>query len=135
MSYINPRVLDRGLEVLVRESHRLALTISEPADWLTADEATVATTWAPQMAISLFGSVPESIAVVGPANAVAGRKVTVGPVTNGNVVREGIASHWALLDDTNKRLLATAPLAATIELTEVNPVFTLTQFDIIMPGV
>ena len=62
--------------------------------------------------------------------------MTVGPVHDGNVVRDGVASHWALIDDTNKRLLAAAPLAASMSLTpDVNSAFTLTAFDIVMPGV
>ena len=134
MSYLNQRVFDRGLEVLVQDTHRIALTIEAPTDWQSADDATVGTTWTPQAVVSIWGPDDPPPLVTGPSNALGGRKVTVGPVVNGVVVREGVATHWALLDDVSERLLASAPLALSISLTPDSPVFTLTQFDIVMPG-
>jgi len=71
--------------------------------------------------------------VTGPYAAATGRKVTVAGVPEGQVTVDGIATHWCLLDDSSARLLASAPLAAALSVVAGND-FTLTPFDIVMPG-
>jgi len=130
MGYLNPRVLDYGLEVLVRGTSRLALTSEEPTDYETANDLSLGSTYTPQ---ALIGDLPGL--VVGPSNALAefGRKVTVGPIYYGWVAVEGIASHWCLIDDSKELLLASGVLSDPLSVV-VNNAFTLNAFDIILPG-
>jgi hypothetical protein len=120
MSYLNPRVLDRGLESLVAEATRLIINPAQPADYAAADSAALG---------ERIGA-----SLVGPQNAASGRRVVVGPVTDGVVSVAGTAAFWALVDDDGERLLATAPLSNELAVS-VGNAFTLTVFDITLPGV
>lgn len=61
-----------------------------------------------------------------------GRKVTISAITDGTVTGTGTASHWALVDTVNSRLLATGSLSASQAVTSGNT-FTLAAFDIGIP--
>ena len=69
----------------------------------------------------------------GPANGdVSGRKITVDAITDGTVNTTGTASHWALCDAGNTKLLAAGPLNSPQGVTATNT-FTLTAFDVEFP--
>ena len=51
-----------------------------------------------------------------------GRQVTVNAVTNGSVIATGTASHYAIVDTVNSRLLATSSLTATQAVTSGNTI-------------
>lgn len=61
-----------------------------------------------------------------------GRKVTVSAITDGTVTGTGTATHWALVDTANSRLLATGALSSSQAVTSGNT-FTLAAFDVGIP--
>lgn len=61
-----------------------------------------------------------------------GRKRTVAAITDGTVTATGTATHWALVDTANTRLLSTGAMAASQAVTSGNA-FTLTAFDVGVP--
>jgi hypothetical protein len=63
---------------------------------------------------------------------VSGRKVRIVAIDNGTVTDTDTATHVALVDDTNSRLLAVQELSAGVAVTNGNT-FTLTAFDIEIP--
>lgn len=120
MAYINDRVFDNGLTVLDTEANRLDICSQEP---VTYAEATSTYT--------LGNKTPPSVGA--PADRTPnGRKVTVAAITDGTVTGTDDATHWAISDTGNSRLLATGPLAASQAVTAGN-VFTLAAFDIGIP--
>ena len=121
MAFIADRVLDLGLNVLSTEANRLDICSSEPADF------TAATTTA-----SLGNKT--SLSVGNPeARTPDGRKVTVALITDGVIDGTGTATHYAIVDTVNSRLLATGSLSASQAVTSGNT-FTLAAFDIGIPG-
>ena len=121
MSYLDARVLDRGLEVLVRETTRLLIGPHEPTDYHDAVN-------------TALGHVVPS--VVGPSNYLpVGRKVIVLEVIYGRVLYDGDAAFWSLVDDRESalRLLAAGSLAYALDVAAGNA-FTLTAFEIAIPG-
>lgn len=120
MPFINDRVFDNGLMVLDTEANRLDICSSEPATF------TAATTTA-----SLGNKT--SLSVGAPADRTPnGRRVTVAAITDGTVTATGTATHWAITDTVNSRLLATGALSASQSVTNGNT-FTLGAFDIGIP--
>ena len=121
MPFIADRVLDLGLNVLSTEANRLDICSSEPADF------TAATTTA-----SLGNKT--SLSVGNPeARTPDGRKVEVAQITDGVIDGTGTATHYAIVDTVNSRLLATGSLSASQAVTSGNS-FTLAAFDIGIPG-
>lgn len=120
MAYINDRVFDNGLTVLDTEVNRLDICSQEP------------TTYAQATSTYTLGN-KTSPTVGAPADrSPSGRKVTVSAITDGTVSGTGTATHWALTDTGNSRLLATGSLSASQSVTSGNT-FTLTAFDIGIP--
>lgn len=121
MPFIADRVLDFGLNVLDTEANRLDICSSEPATYAAATGSA-----------SLGNKTPLSI---GPpaARAPSGRRVTVAAIADGSVTATGTATHWAITDTVNGRLLATGALAASQLVTNGNT-FTLGAFDAGIPG-
>ena len=121
MAFIADRVLDNGLSALSTEATRLDICSSEPTSY------TEATSTAPP-------STTTGDRVGAPAaRSPDGRKVTVASISDGSVSGTGTASHWALTDPGNSRLLATGALSASQAVTSGNT-FTLAAFDIGIPG-
>jgi hypothetical protein len=58
-----------------------------------------------------------------------GRMVTVAAITDGSVTGTGTATHWAIVDTGNTRLIATGALSASQAVTSGNT-FTLAAFNI-----
>ena len=121
MAFIADRVLDNGLSALSAEATRLDICSSEPTSYT---EATSTVTLGNKTGVSV--GTPT-------ARSPDGRKVTVASISDGSVSGTGTASHWALTDPTNSRLLATGSLSASQAVTSGNT-FTLAAFDIGIPG-
>ncbi|OGO35665.1 MAG: hypothetical protein A2W35_05335 [Chloroflexi bacterium RBG_16_57_11] len=122
MAYLNDRVLDNGLTVLDTEANRLDICSSEPT---TYGQATT------DGAVSLGNKTSLSIGVPSDRTP-TGRKVTVAAITDGTVTDTNTATHWAITDTGNSRLLATGALASSQVVTDGNT-FTLAAFDIGIP--
>ena len=101
MAYLNDRVLDNGLSALTSEADELIICSAEPATFAEAD-ATYA-----------LGSKASPTVGAPAARAPSGRKVTVSAITDGTVFATGTATHWALVDTSNSRLLAANSLSAS----------------------
>lgn len=121
MPFIADRVLDQGLSSLQTEGTRLDLCSSEPT---TYTQATSTASLANKTAIGIGAPA---------ARVPSGRRVTVPAQTNGSVTGTGSATHWAITDPANSRLLATGALSASQSLTTGNT-FSSTAFDIGIPG-
>lgn len=120
MASLNDRVFDNGLSVLDTEANKITITSAE------------ATTYTEGNATYALGNTT-SISIAAPSDRTGGgRKVTVSAVTNGSVTGNGTATHYAILDTANSRLLATGSLTATQVVTSGNT-FTLSAFDIGIP--
>lgn len=120
MATLNDRVFDNGLTVLDTEANKITITSQE------------ATTYTEGNATYALGN-STSISISAPADRTGGgRKVTVSAITGGSVTVTGAATHYAILDTVNSRLLATGSLTASQAVTSGNT-FTLSTFDIGIP--
>ena len=120
MSFIADYVLDAALAKLDTEANRLDICSQEPT---TYTEATSTYT---------LGN-KTSLSVGAPADRTPnGRKVTVAAITGGSVTATATATHWAIVDTGNSRLLATGALASSQAVTSGNT-FTLGTIDIGIP--
>ncbi|RUW41528.1 hypothetical protein EOA37_09715 [Mesorhizobium sp. M2A.F.Ca.ET.015.02.1.1] len=120
MSYLNPLVLDNGVQYLKDHANRLHICSAEPADY------------AGTLTVSLGTKNTPAVSVPGD-RAPSGRKVTISAITDGAVSANGDASHWALVDTVNSRLLAAKALDAVLAVNN-GDTFTLPAFDIGIPG-
>lgn len=121
MAYLNDRVYDNGLTVLDTEATHLYLCSQDPTTFAQAN-----TTYALANKASISIGAPA-------ARSPNGRKVTLAAITDGSVTANGTATHWAIVDTTNSRLLATNTLTASQVLTSGNT-FTLVAIDIGFPA-
>lgn len=120
MPYLDARVLDNGLTVLDVEATHLHITSAEATSFANVSTVTLGN--------------KSSLSIGAPAaRAPNGRKVTVSAITDGAVTANGTATHWAIVDQVNSRLLAAGPLAASQVVTNGNT-FTLGAFDIGIPA-
>lgn len=120
MATLGDRVYDNGLIVLSTEANRLDICSQEPTTFTEAtDTYTLGNKTSPTIS--------------NPSDRTGGgRKVTISAITDGEVTGTGTASHYAIVDTVNSRLLATGALDAPQAVTDGN-VFTLTAFDIGIP--
>lgn len=117
MPFIADYVLDAALAKLDTEANALYITSQE------------ATTYAGATSTFALG-VKTSITVSAPADRLPnGRKVTVAQFSNGTVTGSGTATHYAIVDTVNARLLATGALAQSQAVTSGN-LFSLADMDI-----
>lgn len=120
MSFIADYVLDAALSKLDTEANRLDICSQEPATYAAATST-----------YSLGNKT--SLSIGAPADrSPNGRKVTVAAISDGTVSGDGTATHWAITDTSNSRLLATGALSASQAVTSGNA-FTLAAFDIGIP--
>lgn len=120
MASLGDRVLDNGLSALDTEADKLFITSAEATTYTQA-----ATTYA-------LG-VKNTPTVSAPADRTGGgREVTVSAITDGSVTGNGTATHYALVDSANSRLLAAGALSSAQAVTAGNT-FTLTSFKIGIP--
>lgn len=120
MATLDNRVFDNGLTILDTEANKVLVT-SQEAGTYTEANATYA-----------LGN-STSLSIGAPADrSGGGRKVAVASITDGSVSATGTATHYALVDTNNSRLLATGALTASQAVTSGNT-FTLATFDIGIP--
>ncbi len=120
MATLGNRVFDNGLTVLDTEANAIHVTSQEATDYTEATST-----------YTLGNST--SLSVGAPADRTGGgREVTVAAITDGSVSATGTATHYAIVDTANSRLLATGSLNASQSVTSGNT-FTLATFDIGIP--
>jgi hypothetical protein len=120
MATLNDRVFDNGLTVLDTEANRIDITSQE------------ATTYTDATSTSTLGN-STSLSIGAPADrAGGGREITVAAITDGSVTGTGTATHYAIVDTVNSRLLATGSLSASQAVTSGNT-FTLSSVAIGIP--
>lgn len=125
MAYLNDRVLDYGLNVLDTEANRMDICNAEPTTYAQA------TTTPGSSGYSL--GYKTSYSIPAPSDrSPNGREVVCPAVTDGTVNYTGTASHWAVTDTSNSRLLATNTLAATQAVTSGNT-WTSTSYAVGIP--
>jgi len=120
MPSLNNRVFDNGLSVLDTEASRIDLTSQEST---TYTEATSTHT--------LGNSTSLSIAAPSDRSG-GGREVIVSAISDGSVTGNGTATHYAIVDVSNTRLLATGSLTASQVVASGNT-FSLGSFTIGIP--
>lgn len=118
------RVLDLGLNVLDTEATHIYICSAEPADYTQAT-ATYALGNKNYGAGNVFGAPA--------AGSPNGRKVSSAAFTDGPVTANGTASHWAVVDSVNTRLLAVGTLSAGQAVVSGN-LFALATFSIQLPS-
>ena len=120
MATLNDRVFDNGLSVLDTEATAIHVTSQEASSYTSATST------------HTLGN-STSLSIAAPSDRTGGgRKVTVAQITDGSITGTGTATHYAIVDVTNTRLLATAALTASQAVTSGNT-FTLATFDIGIP--
>jgi hypothetical protein len=120
MAFLNDRVFDNGLTVLDTEANKILITSAE------------ATTYTEANSTYALGN-STSLSIGAPADrSGGGRQVTVAAITDGSVTTTGTATHYAIVDTVNSRLLASGALSASQAVTSGNT-FTLTSTTIGIP--
>ena len=120
MATLNDRVLDSGLSVLDTEANKIVVTSQE------------ATTFTNANATYALGN-STSLSIAAPTDrSGGGREVVVAAITDGSITATGTATHYAIVDTNNSRLLATSTLSASQSVTSGNT-FTLASFTIGIP--
>jgi len=119
MATLDNRVFDNGLTVLDTEANAIHITSAE------------ATSYANVAAVTLGNST--SLSIGAPADRTGGgREVVVAAITDGSVTGTGTATHYAIVDTVNSRLLATSTLTASQSVTSGNT-FTLSSVAVGIP--
>ena len=119
MATLNDRVFDNGLTVLDTEANAIHITSAEATDFANVS------------AVTLGNST--SLSIGAPADRTGGgREVVVAAITDGSVTGTGTATHYAIVDTVNSRLLATSTLTASQAVTSGNT-FTLSSVAIGIP--
>lgn len=119
MAFIADYVLDAALAKLA-EANRLDICSQEP------------TTYAEATTTYTLGN-KTSLSVGAPTDRTPnGRKVVVAAITDGTVTGTGTATHYAISDTGNSRLLATGALSASQAVTSGNT-FTTGTVDVGIP--
>tara|TARA_R110000822_G_scaffold7074_1_gene29263 strand:+ start:3655 stop:4023 length:369 start_codon:yes stop_codon:yes gene_type:complete len=119
MATLDNRVFDNGLTVLDTEANRINITSAE------------ASSFANVAAVTLGNSTSLSIGAPQDRSG-GGREVVVAAITDGSVTGTGTATHYAIVDTVNSRLLATGSLTASQAVTSGNT-FTLSSVAIGIP--
>jgi hypothetical protein len=120
MAFLGDRVFDNGLTVLDTEANAIHITSQEAVDYAGATST------------HTLGN-STSLSVGAPADrSGGGREVTVAAITDGSVTGTGTATHYAIVDTVNSRLLATGALTASQGVSSGNT-FTLGSFTIGIP--
>jgi len=120
MAFLDDRVFDNGLAVLDTEANAIHITDSEATDYTDATST------------STLGN-STSLSIGAPQDrSGGGREVVVAAITDGSVTGTGTATHYAIVDTANSRLLATGDLTASQAVTSGNT-FTLSSVAIGIP--
>ena len=120
MATLNDRVFDNGLTVLDTEANAIHITSQEATDYTDATST------------STLGN-STSLSIGAPQDRTGGgREVVVAAISDGSITGTGTATHYAIVDTVNNRLLATGALAASQSVTTGNT-FTLSSVTIGIP--
>ena len=120
MASLGDRVFDNGLTVLDTEANRIDITSQE------------ATTYAEATSTYTLGN-STSLSIAAPSDRTGGgREVVAAAISDGSVSGTGTATHYAIVDTSNSRLLATGSLSASQSVTSGNT-FSLASFTIGIP--
>jgi hypothetical protein len=120
MATLDNRVFDNGLTVLDTEANKLLITSQEAASFTEAN-----VTYALGNTTSLSIATPSD-------RAGGGREVIAAAISDGSVTGNGTATHYAVVDTVNARLLATGSLTASQVVSSGNT-FSLGSFTIGIP--
>jgi hypothetical protein len=120
MATLDNRVFDNGLTVLDTEANKLLITSQEAASFTEAN-----VTYALGNTTSLSIATPSD-------RAGGGREVVAAAISDGSVTGNGTATHYAVVDTVNARLLATGSLTASQVVSSGNT-FSLGSFTIGIP--
>ena len=120
MATLDNRVFDNGLTVLDTEANKILVTSQEATTFTEAN-----------VTYALGNSTSLSIAAPSDRSG-GGREVVVAAITDGSVTGTGTATHYAIVDTVNSRLLATSTLTASQAVTSGNT-FTLSSVSIGIP--
>lgn len=120
MATLNNRVFDQGLSVLDLEANQIHVTSQE------------ATSYAEAITTYTLGN-SSSLSIGAPQDRTGGgREVVVAAISDGAITGTGTATHYAIVDTANSRLLATSTLTASQAVTNGNT-FTLSAVAIGIP--
>lgn len=120
MATIADRVLDEGLSTLTNEANRVDVCSQEP------------TTYAEATSTYTLGNTT-TVTISSPADRTGGgRQVTLSAISDGSVTGTGNATHYAIVDTTNSRLLVTGSLTTPQQVTSGNT-FSLEALDVGIP--
>mgnify|MGYP003343080184 CR=1 FL=1 len=120
MASIGDRVLDEGLSVLDLEANAVHITSQE------------ATTYTEATSTYTLGN-STSVSIGAPTDRTGGgRKVTMSAISDGSVTASGTATHYAIVDTSNSRLLVAGSLTASQSVTSGNT-FSLQSLDVGIP--
>jgi hypothetical protein len=117
MAFISDYVFDLALAYIDTGANRLDICSQEP---VTYTQAVTTYTLGNKTGISVGAPTDRTP---------TGRKVVVAAITDGSVTGTATATHWAICDTGNSRLIATGQLSASQAVTSGNT-FTLAAFDI-----
>lgn len=121
MTFVNNKIYDDGLNTVVNDTTHLYICSQEPSTYTEA--------------VSTYAlGVKATPTVTGPSDRTGGgRVVTIAAITDGTCTEDGTATHYAVVDSTNSRLLFSTTLStsATVQDTLV---FTLTELTIEIPS-
>lgn len=120
MASLHNDVFDNGLNTLDMYTETLHILKADPG-----------LTWSNIATHGLGNKAAPGISAPGDRGA-GGREVTVSAITDGTVTATETASHWALTDDSETKILASGALSATQAVTSGNT-FTLAEFKIGIP--
>ena len=119
MATLNDRVFDNGLTVLDTEANVIHITSAEATDFANVSSVTLGNS--------------TSLSIGAPQDRSGGaREVVVAAITDGSVTGTGTATHYAIVDTVNSRLLATGSLTASQSVTSGNT-FTLSSVAVGIP--
>lgn len=114
------RVYDNGLSVLDTEANAIHICSDEPEVYGDIAAITLGLKASPSIGVPSAGD-PD------------GRQVTVAAFADGSVTASGDASHYAIVDTVNSRLLVAGPLG-TVQAVTIGNTFSLPDFDIRIPA-
>ena len=104
MPTLHSDVYDNGLNEIVNNANSLHLLNADPGV-IFANIATMT-----------LGN-KSSPTINTPENHTTGRKITIESISNGSTTATGTASHYALVDTTSSRILASGPVDSVVSLT------------------
>lgn len=121
MASIADYVLDAALSKLDTEANRVDICSSEP------------TTYTAATSTASLGNTT-SITISAPTDGdTSGRKVTLSAISGASVTGTGTATHFAISDTSNSRLLATGSLSGGGQSVTSGNTFSLTAVDVEIP--